>query len=182
MCSHFNSSLSALRRANLDGVYNTHTNMMFYPKIMQATHARWEQIPPPVSPAQAEQKQLANGSTTTAATNGGHNAPVSSDSEMFAPVPPIVSRNFAVVDTLFTAPPLSNIGFPGPDGPITDPTSGPNGLSTVSPELVDELPEACRLAFEEARTTELHWKRRWGTEGESGLRGMLKIGLNGYPV
>lgn len=46
ICSRFNSSLSALRRANLDGIYDPHTNLMCYPKVTQPTHARWEEVPP----------------------------------------------------------------------------------------------------------------------------------------
>jgi chromatin structure-remodeling complex protein RSC7 len=101
---------------------------------------------------------------------------------IFSPVPPVVSRNFTVVDTIFTSPPLSNTGYPGPDGAVLDPASGPNGLSSISGELVDELPAECRKALEEARRTENAWKRIWGTEKESGMRGVLKVGLTGWPV
>ncbi|KAF2281493.1 uncharacterized protein EI97DRAFT_367671 [Westerdykella ornata] len=44
--SRFNSSLSALRKANIQGIYDPHTNLMCYPKITQPTHARWEEVPP----------------------------------------------------------------------------------------------------------------------------------------
>jgi chromatin structure-remodeling complex protein RSC7 len=43
--SRFNSNLSAIRRANLEGVYDPHTNLMCYPKVTQPTHARWEEVP-----------------------------------------------------------------------------------------------------------------------------------------
>ncbi|KAF2000060.1 hypothetical protein P154DRAFT_576392 [Amniculicola lignicola CBS 123094] len=43
--SRFNSSLSALRKANVQGIYDPHTNMMCFPKTTQATHARWEEVP-----------------------------------------------------------------------------------------------------------------------------------------
>jgi chromatin structure-remodeling complex protein RSC7 len=33
-----------LRRANLAGVYDPHTNLMCYPKVTQPTHARWEEV------------------------------------------------------------------------------------------------------------------------------------------
>ena len=59
--SRFNSALAHVRRSTLDGVYDTHTNMMFYPTIMQPTHARWEQVPPP--PAPSDTKLLTNGLT-----------------------------------------------------------------------------------------------------------------------
>ncbi|KAJ4324705.1 chromatin structure-remodeling complex subunit RSC7 [Neodidymelliopsis sp. IMI 364377] len=43
--SRFNTGLSALRRANMTGVYDPHTNLMCYPKTTQPTHARWERVP-----------------------------------------------------------------------------------------------------------------------------------------
>lgn len=43
--SRFNSSISAIRKANLQGIYDPHTNLMCYPKITQPTHARWEEVP-----------------------------------------------------------------------------------------------------------------------------------------
>lgn len=42
--SRFNSNLSAIRRANMEGVYDPHTNLMCYPKVTQPTHARWEEV------------------------------------------------------------------------------------------------------------------------------------------
>lgn len=43
--SRFNSSLSALRKANLQGIYDPHTNLMCYPRTTQPTHAKWEEVP-----------------------------------------------------------------------------------------------------------------------------------------
>lgn len=190
--------MTALRRLNENGVYDPNTNMMFYPKIMQPTHARWEQVPSEDLPAQRNPPQLMNGLTNGhPLPNGTANADDHGDSmevedlprsqDQFAPtifsdVPAVISRNFTVVDTHFTAPPLSGIGYPGPDGHVADFASGPNGLSTVPDDVADELPEDCRRAFEEAKKTELAWKRQWGTEAQSGARGSLKIGFNGYPV
>jgi len=185
-----------MRRANLDGVYDTHTNMMFYPRIMQPTHAKWEQIPPPA--AVSEHKQLANGlSSTHHSANGAPDAvdhddltdvemipraPEPSQPTVFSDVPAVISRNFAVIDTEYTAPPVLGAGYPGPDGNIMDATSGPNGLDSIADDIVDELPEDCRRAFEEAKRGELRWKKQWGAEAQSGLRGDLRIGFNGYPV
>jgi chromatin structure-remodeling complex protein RSC7 len=184
-----------VRKANLDGVYDTHTNMMFYPTIMQPTHARWEQIPPPeVSEAKALTNGLPNGHHTINGSaekdieeeameieevSRSHDAPHSS---IFTPVPAIISRNFSIIDTQFVAPSLTSAGYPGPDGQIVDPTSGPNGLASIANEILDELPEDCRQALEEAKRTEMRWKTQWGSEAQSALRGDLKIGLNGYPV
>lgn len=189
-----------MRRHNLDGVYDSHTNMMFYPTIMQPTHAKWEQIPPPTpaSPS-AERKQLTNRLMNGPLTNG-HSDPLinhhdstmngieeleriqQSQPTIFSDVPAIVSRNFAVIDTVYKAPPISNTGYPGPDDLITDPFSGTTGLSNIAPELIDELPDHCKAAFLEAKEAELSWKRQWGTEKDVGKRGDLKIGFAGYPV
>lgn len=151
---------------------------MFYPKIMQPTHAKWEHIP--AEPAASETiLHLTNGHTN------GHNHDTMDVDEaptLFSKVPAVISRNFTVVDTAFSSAPLSNAGYPGPDGHVFDPSSGPNGLSTVSQDLIEELPEECRKAFLQARDMELGWKRSWGTEAGSCSRGGLKIGLNGYPV
>lgn len=167
--------MAATRKSTHDGVYDPHTNMMFYPTIMQPTHAKWEQIPPQTTP-ETPQQDLTNGSAHT--TNGDH----SSEPTIFSAVPQVVSRNYAVIDTTYTAPPISNAGFPGPDGTITDPTAGTQGLSTIPSDILDELPEDCRQAFEAARAAEVGWKQQWGTEAQSGMRGGLRIGFSGYPV
>lgn len=180
--SRFNTTLATLRQANLDGVYDPNTNMMFYPKIMQPTHAKWEQIP--AEPAASESKtHLTNGHTNGHNHDHNHDAmDTDNKSSLFSKVPSVISRNFTVVDTAFSSAPLSNAGYPGPDGHVFDPSSGPNGLSTVSQDLIEELPEECRKAFLEARNLELGWKRSWGTEANSCQRQGLRIGLNGYPV
>lgn len=189
--SRFNSAATALRHANLDGVYDTNTNMMFYPKIMQPTHARWEQIPPPNTASQLDLKHLTNGlpngpnlpnGTSDHDTNTVDASEPQDEPTLFTPIPPIISRNFTILDTTFTSPPLSGTGYPGPDGHVEDLASGPNGLSSVPDEVVEELPEECRRAFEQARQMQREWKKQWGTEKETSLRGDLCIGLNGYPV
>ncbi|KAK4893512.1 chromatin structure-remodeling complex subunit RSC7 [Elasticomyces elasticus] len=182
--SRFNSLAAAARKANLDGIYDAHTNMMLYPQIMQPTHVKWEQIPPP-SANTPRQQRLTNGHSH--ATNGSSNVdvdgrPNSADSTIFNPVPAVISCNFAILDTHFTAPSLTSHGYPGPDSEILDPNSGPNGLSSISDDILGELPEDCRRAFEQVRKEEQRWKTSWGAEGESGLRGHLRVGLNGYPV
>ncbi|KAI6819071.1 hypothetical protein KC332_g11252 [Hortaea werneckii] len=195
--SRFNSGIAAVRRSAMDGVYDTHTNMMFYPSITQPSHAKWEQIPP--RPIQSDEKPLANGLTIghghlpNGTTGDDHDIAMEIDDKshavdqssrptIFSDVPPVVSRNFAVIDTTFKAPTHHVCGFPGPDGSLYDPTSGPNGLSSIPDDIADELPEDCRRAFEEAKKAEMRWKGQWGTEAQSALRGELKIGFNGYPV
>ncbi|KAK3679437.1 chromatin structure-remodeling complex subunit RSC7 [Recurvomyces mirabilis] len=190
--SRFNSAISAVRKANLDGVYDTHTNMMFYPKIMQPTHAKWEPVP-------TEETHASTRITTSGLTNGYYHTfgqiekdamdveeiPRSADPPqhtIFSNVPPIIGRNFAVVDMHYTASPFTSAGYPGPDGSSLDPQSGSNGLSGIPDDLIDELPEDCRRAFFETRKLETQWQRRWGSEAQSAWRKDLNIGLNGYPV
>ncbi|KAI5360470.1 Putative chromatin-remodelling complex, RSC SWI/SNF subunit Rsc7/Swp82 [Septoria linicola] len=179
--TRFNTLLTMSRTQNLNGVYDFNTNTMFFPKIMQPTHAKWEYIQP--GEDSPEDIPMENG-LTNGHTNGEDVSMKETTKEetIFTKVPPVISRNFKVIDTVYKAPPISHAGYPGPDGHVEDPTSGPNGLSTVSQELIDELPPDCRVAFEAARATELQWKRQWGTEASSAQRGHLKIGFNGYPV
>lgn len=189
--SRSNSAMTELRRANLNGVYDTHTNMMFYPKIMQPTQARWEEVLPS-SAAQADQNQQLTNGVDHPLTNGTGTDPDAMDISstfsdrptIFHPVPHSVSRTFTVIDTVFSSPPLSGTGYPGPDGSIMDATSGSNGLSSIANEVVEELPPECREAFERERAKERGWKGSWGCERVSGSRrvGGLRIGLGGWPV
>ena len=121
---------------------------MQYPKIMQPSHARWEQV------RDDDVYVLGNSEDQENQT-------------MFHPVKPIYSRNFAIVDTVLESP-AGPWGLPGPDGDAHD--LGYNGLSAVSDDLKAELPPECRLAFEEALGQEVQWKRRWGTETKDGSR------------
>lgn len=144
---------------------------------MQPSHAKWEQVLPEQSPDPL--LLLTNGHTPT---NGHTSSPTNSlqPPPLFKPVPDVVARNRLVTDIVYQSPPVSNLGVPGPDGDIND--LGPNGLSAISRDLLDELPEDCRAAFEEALRAEVEWKGRWGTEAKDGSRGKLRIGFNGFPV
>jgi chromatin structure-remodeling complex protein RSC7 len=140
MISRFNSHLTAQRRANLGGVYDINTNLMFYPKIMQPTHVKWEHV------EASEDDQHSN-----------------TESGIFPPIPDRISRNYLVTDTHFESAPRANLGVPGPDGDVDDLST--NGLSTIPQHVLDELPENCRAAFYEAREAELQWKLRIGFNG-----------------
>ncbi|KAI5255742.1 hypothetical protein E4T42_01803 [Aureobasidium subglaciale] len=155
--SRFNSNLTAARRANLDGVYDINTNLMFYPKIMQPTHVKWEHVK----------------STEDAPNSNGEPA-------VFQPLPDRISRNYLVTDTYFESAPRANLGVPGPDGDADDLST--NGLSTIPQDVLDELPEECRAAFNEAKNAEIAWKSKWHNEHTDGARGKLRIGFNGFPV
>lgn len=165
ICSRFNDTLAAARRANLNGIYDPHTNVMQYPAIMQPTHIRWEVAP-------VETSETVNGvnGISHITHRDDENLP-DADAKtvsIFAPVRPIYSRNFLIVDTVYENPPSSHLGVPGPDGNSDD--VGFNGLSSVSVDIRNELPPDCRKAFDEALAKELVWKSRWGTEAVDSKR------------
>jgi chromatin structure-remodeling complex protein RSC7 len=149
--------LGALRRANLNGIYDPHTNVMQYPKTMQPTHARWEQID--------DNEVQTNGSLPNGHAEDPENGEVHS---MFTPVQPIYSRNYMIVDTVYESAPASDFGVPGPDGDAYD--LGFNGLTGVPDDIKAELPLECLKAFEDALVKELQWKNKWGPESRDAGR------------
>lgn len=157
---------------------------MHYPKIMQPTHYRWEQVhdEEPSSPTTNGVAHLTNGvnGVHLNGTSHHHEPEPKRQKTKFAPVKPIVSRNFMVVDTVFESPPHSGMGIPGPDGDSLD--VGTNGLAGISEEILAELPAECRAAFDQAKEEELEWKNQWQTERQDGARGDLKIAFLGFPV
>ncbi|PBP24496.1 putative nuclear localization protein NPL6 [Diplocarpon rosae] len=151
--SQFNADLAVQRRDVLKGIYDPHTNIVHYPKHMQPTHARWEQID---DHEVAAKEGLSNGFAEAG------------EGSMFTPVKPIYSKNFMIVDTVYESAPASDLGVPGPDGDFHD--IGFNGLSRISDDIKAELPEECRLALEKALEKEMQWKNKWGSESQSGHR------------
>lgn len=167
-----------MRRANLHGVYDVHTNIMQYPKIMQPTHARWERVPPA-----PEATVIAAGLSTdmnalNIASNGSSlgeaNAqpvseptqshepatgePVSAEttttpSTMFPPVPANIYDRHVVQDIIYESPQYSNMGIPGPDGDVHD--IGPNGMVSVANPARPEFmtPEILELLPPECKDT-----------------------------
>lgn len=145
--------MTAERKANLNGIYDVHTNVVQYPKIMQPTHARWVQI---------------DDDEVAAKVQAGTYVP--EKDTIFPPVDPIYSRNYMVVDTYYDSNPTTNYN-PGLDGDSRD--LGFNGLSAITPEvyaaLVEEHPE-CVQAFDEALARELEYKKKWQSETTDTLR------------
>ncbi|AEO55046.1 hypothetical protein MYCTH_2298421 [Thermothelomyces thermophilus ATCC 42464] len=154
--SQFNSMLSAVRRANLNGVYDIHTNQMHYPAIMQPTHARIEQV---VDREESEGDAPSRRSTK------------------FPPVKPSISRNFLVMDMHLETPP-SGVSAAAYDVPFrtsqadyessaaADFLAPFRGLRAVPDEVRDLLPPECRQAFDKARAKEDSWFERWGNEAD----------------
>ena len=153
---------------------------MQYPKIMQPTHARWEQVLP-ISPTSRPSPTAAD-PINGVLPDGLHGTIRHSDGRepaantIFPDIPPVFTRNFMISDTYYETPPASVLGYPGPDEEILD--VGPGELTRVPEHLLAELPEGCRQAFIEARAVEKAWKERWGTDQEDGARAKLRITYN----
>ena len=148
---------------------------------MQPSHVKWEQVVD--HPSELDALFADDDARTNGVLANGHTDSHTSKTKplnLFKPVPEIVSRNLLVTDVYFESPPISNLGAPGPDGRVND--LGPNGLSTISQDVLDELPDDCRRALEEARQAETKWQTKWGTEKTDGSRRNLRIGFNGFPV
>ncbi|OTA57637.1 hypothetical protein K449DRAFT_335270 [Hypoxylon sp. EC38] len=135
--SRFNAEIGAIRRQNLSGVYDVHTNMMLYPATMQPTHAKFEQVVDSTAPT---------------------------GSARFPPLDPKIPRNFKVIDTYMETPPagLSPAVYEDREAPSF--LAEFQGLGAVPEDILDELPPECRKAFEDARDKENSWKAKWGPE------------------
>ncbi|KAJ8130560.1 hypothetical protein O1611_g3071 [Lasiodiplodia mahajangana] len=138
--SRFNAELAAVRRQNIAGVYDVHTNTMQYPAIMQPTHARIEQVADSSSPID------------------------SNSNSRFPPLDPRIPRNFTVIDTYMETPAtgISPAVYEKREVPAF--LAEFQGLGAVSSDVLDELPPECREAFDKALEKEKKWKTIWGAE------------------
>lgn len=171
--SRFNSSLAMNRRRNLHGVYDVHTNAMQYPKIMQPTHARWEQIP--TASPESKKLRISDGESANETISPVPGQGQGSDT-IFPAVPAAYTRTFMITDTYYKGPSSSTLGYPGPDEAVLD--IGPPGLTHVPEKVLAELPDSCRQSFYEARAEERQWKESWGTEDDDHARSQLRITYN----
>jgi chromatin structure-remodeling complex protein RSC7 len=157
LLSTFNTTLTAARRANVNGVYDIHTNTVMYPATLQPTHARMEQV----------------------VDNEDMEAPASS--EVFPPLKPIVARNFLVTDIYLETPPIG-VSPAAYDMPFrtskvdressarADFLSSFRGLSAVPADVRDLLPDECRAAFDTAVKHEKDWFAKWDDESKVASR------------
>jgi chromatin structure-remodeling complex protein RSC7 len=133
---------------------------MHYPSIMQPTHARIEQI-----------------NDATEPENDDNKAP----STTFPPIKPSISRNFLVMDTHLETPPagVAAAAYEVPfrtsradhDASAAADFLAPfKGMSAVSDDVRDLLPEECKRAFDAAREKEAAWFGRWGDEAQATAR------------
>lgn len=194
-----------MRKENLDGVYDIHTNYMQYPKIMQPSHARWENVPP-LEESKSSNKlvedmsalHLINGATpkaddeldtienNEAETQISQAAPEASN--ILPPVPAIFTRHFAITDVHYETAESSTLGRPGPDGDVQD--VGTNGLISManpqhpeffSAEVLAELPSDCKDALVDAAVKEYAWKSKWRTESTDAARARFLKSYSWFP-
>ena len=162
------------RRQNLDGIYDIHTNMMQYPKIMQPTHARWESHAAPMLHSPYSETNTVNSDGGRDATTGLPEGDTTRS--IFPAISPVFTRNFMISDTYYTSPASSTLGYPGPDEHVVD--IGPKGLTSIPDDALPFLPEACRQAFKEAQLRERVWKESWSCEADDAARAKLRITYN----
>ncbi|KAI6246079.1 Chromatin structure-remodeling complex subunit rsc7 [Erysiphe necator] len=149
--SRFNSTLGNLRRQNLSGIYDTHTNLVMFPKIIQPTRARWLQV----NDVDSDQQSCKHCTEK-----------VGSSSSIFKPLKPICSKNLLVIDTIYESAPASftsNLNYDDNEFDI-----GFSGLSSISEDIKAELPPECLRALEKTLKIESQWKSRWELKSENG--------------
>ncbi|KAH8167308.1 hypothetical protein CIB48_g930 [Xylaria polymorpha] len=138
--SRFNAELAVVRRQNIAGVYDVHTNIMQYPAIMQPTHARVESV-------------MDSSSQTD-----------SDENPRFPSLDPRIPRNFTVIDTYMETPPAGISSAVYEKREVPGFLADFQGLGAVSSDILDELPPECRAAFDKALDKEKAWKATWGPE------------------
>lgn len=179
--SRFNTSLARHRRQNLHGLYDTQTNVMQYPKIMQATHSRWKQLPVYSKVSAARNSTITQEGRSFVKKNdfdvsGEVNGSLPGGGTIFSEVGSVVSRNFMVADIYYVSPPICGLGYPGPEEDVSD--VGPGGLLQVPQCIRAELPTQCQQAYDETSAIAMMWKAQWGAEEADQARGQLRISYN----
>ncbi|EHY53499.1 chromatin structure-remodeling complex subunit RSC7 [Exophiala dermatitidis] len=91
----------------------------------------------------------------------------------FPRLDPVYGRNFRIHDFCLESAPESWLGKPG--------SNEEEGLSAIPATILEELPEDCRRAFEEAKAREAEWRGKWHTEQEDGLRARFIPSVDWYP-
>lgn len=148
---------------------------------MQPTHARWKQLPASWKlltarhlAAPQEGSSLAKEDVTEVGGQGDGGLP--NGEPMLPQVTSVISRNYMVTDVCYVSPPVSSLGYPGPEDDISD--IGPGGLSEVPQCVRAELPVQCQQAFDDMRVAETTWKAQWGVEAVDRARGQLRVTYN----
>lgn len=150
---------------------------MHYPKTMQHTHAKWEQVFPETVETKAQHMLSGKIPSDQVDENGSvsHEHDRGADT-LFTPLPAHVARNFMVVDTYARGPPTSTFGVPGSSGSVVD--VGPPGLTDISEDVIAMLPDESRKALLKIREEVRTWQSRWTPENQSKMRAEVHIAYN----
>ena len=125
---------------------------------MQPTHARWEDA----------KGEVADG------PNVDEGGPDQELSVLFKKLDPVYARNFMIHDIYLKHAPESRFGPPGLD-------NDPQSLSSIPSDILGELPQDCRQAFEQAKSSEMSWRLQWSTESTDGKRGKFLPTVEWFP-
>lgn len=150
--SRFNSMLKLARDENNNGAYDIHTNTIQWPGNLQSTHARWEVVD----------------------DEEGDEDGIEVISANFSKLAPVYARSFRIHNLYCESRPdssLPNPGF-GPDQ---------SQFANLPADILNELPEDCREAFERKRDEELEWRSKWLNESIDGHRAPILSSIEWYP-
>ena len=115
---------------------------MQWPSNLQPTHARWERV-------DDYEDNLAEAMTEKVT--------------LLPKLDAVYARNFRIHDVILETAPDSILGNPGVGHDESD-------LKSIPSHILDELPQDCRAAFQQAQKREVEWKTRWQTEAKDGRR------------
>lgn len=87
---------------------------------------------------------------------------------------PVYGRNFRIHDLCLESAPESWFGTTGLDEEL-------DGLSSIPPTVLEELPADCLRSFQEAKAREAKWREKWHTERIDGLRAHLLPSVEWFP-
>lgn len=154
---------------------------MQYPKIMQATHVRWRQLPARLKFSVTSDLNVSHEHKSFIKKNDADISGEGSDGltggeTIFPEVGSVISRNFMVADIYYVSPPVCGLGYPGPEENVSD--VGPGEFLQVPQCMRAELPAQCQQAYDETRVTAMMWKGQWGAEEVDQARGQLRISYN----
>jgi len=106
--------------------------------------------------------------------NDEYDAEASAKTSRLPPLDPVYGRNFRIHDLCLESAPESWLGRPGPD-------AEGEGLASIPPKILEELPEDSLAAFQEAKVREAEWRGKWHSERVDGLRARFLPSIDWYP-
>lgn len=161
--------LSNERVANTVGIFDIQCSKFQYPKTMQPSHARWEDM----LDSTLQQLGTDPGGNGVLTHKTSHEDPTTADVEetIFKPLPEVYQRNFMIHDVHLQGAPSTSMGLPGLDSGTHD--IGVEGVLGIDRDILEELPPGCHEALEAAQSREFEWKSQWLAEAVDGNRATL---------